>query len=252
MTGFTTKQYTDRRRPPWLWPVVVLAAVIVVAVVVGFSLSGGGGPPAAAQHPGPAPTSAGSAPPPPPPAGPAGGGDSGSPHQPSDPNYLTAAPAGLRFQDVGGLTLPFSPVDGPLRINGPIAAGYSHTPQGAVLALAQLVPRLGFGPDYSQVAAEQLVADQALKDQFIAARARQPQATPAELAAQLRPIAGFRIDSYTPDRATIVLLTATPGVAGSDQGSRAAVVWSGGDWKVPAQPNGNPFTVADSTGYTLF
>jgi len=251
MTGFTTKQYTDRRRPPWLWPVVALAAVIVVAVVVGFSLSDGGGPPAAQQGT-PAPTSAGSAPPSPPPAGPAGGADSGSTHQPNDPNYLTAAPAGLRFQDVGGLTLPFSPVDGPLRVNGPIAAGYSHTPQGAVLALAQLVPRLGFGPDYSQVAAEQLVADQALKDQFIAARARQPQATPAELTAQLRPIAGFRIDSYTPDRATIVLLTATPGVAGSDQGSRAAVVWSGGDWKVPAQPNGNPFTVADSTGYTLF
>ena len=62
MTGFTTKQYTDRRRPPWLWPVVALAAVIVVAVVVGFSLSDGGGPPAAQQGT-PAPTSAVPSPP---------------------------------------------------------------------------------------------------------------------------------------------------------------------------------------------
>ncbi len=57
MTGFTTKQYTDRRRPPWLWPVVALAAVIVVAVVVGFSLSDGGGPllPSKAPRPQPRP-----------------------------------------------------------------------------------------------------------------------------------------------------------------------------------------------------
>ncbi len=163
MTGFTTKQYTDRRRPPWLWPVVVLATVIVVAVVVGISLSGGGGPPAAQQGT-PAPTSAGSAPPSPPPAGPAGGAVSGGSRQPSDPNYLTAVPAGLRFQDVGGLTLPFSPVDGPLRINGPIAVGYSHTPQGAVIAMMQLLPRLGFGPGYQAVVAEQVVADQATKN----------------------------------------------------------------------------------------
>ncbi len=86
MTGFTTKQYTDRRRPPWLWPVVALAAVIVVAVVVGFSLSDGGGTPAAQQGT-PAPTSAGSAPLSPAPARPGGSADSGSTHQPNDPNY---------------------------------------------------------------------------------------------------------------------------------------------------------------------
>jgi len=206
MTGFTTKQYTDRRRPPWLWPVVALAAVIVVAVVVGFSLSGGGGPPAAQQGT-PAPTSAV---PPPPPAGPAGGADSGSTHQPNDPNYLTAVPAGLRFQDVGGLTLPFSPVDGPLRVNGPIAAGYSHTPQGAVIAMMQLLPRLGFGPGYQEVVAEQVVADQATKDKLIAYRATRSQDRPAQLAAELAPPVGFRVESYTPDRATIVLLNLDP------------------------------------------
>jgi len=204
-TGFTTKQYTDRRRPPWLWPVVALAAVVVVAVVVGFSLSGGGGPPAAAQHPGPAPTSA-------PPAGPVGGGDSGSTHQPNDPNYLTAAPAGLRFQDVGGLTLPFSPVDGPLRINGPIAAGYS----------------------------------------LISYRATHPQDNPAELAAQLSPPVGFRIESYAPDRATVVMLNRPGGNAGGFTAGRALVVWVGGDWKLPDNSSSTLSAVPDSTGYTLF
>jgi len=251
MTGFTTKQYTDRRRPPWLWPVVVLAAVIVVAVVVGFSLSGGGGPPAAQQGT-PTPTSAASAPPPPAPAGPAGGGVGGGSRQPSDPNYLTAAPAGLRFQDVGGLTLPFSPVDGPLRINGPIAAGYSHTPQGAVIAMMQLLPRLGFGPGYREVVAEQVVADQASKDKLIAYRTTRQQDSPAQLAAELAPPVGFRVESYTADRAIIVLLNHPGADAGGFTGARATIVWSGGDWKWPDNSNSMSFPVPDTTGYTLF
>jgi len=251
MTGFTTKQYAARRRPPWLWPVVALAAVVVVAVVVGFSLSGGGGPPAAQQGT-PAPTSAGSAPPPPAPAGTAGGGVGGGSRQPSDPNYLTAAPAGLRFQDVGGLTLPFSPVDGPLRVNGPIAAGYSHTPQGAVIATMQLLPRIGFGPDYRQVVAEQVVADQAIKDQLISYRATHPQDNPAELAAQLSPPVGFRIESYAPDRATVVMLNRPGGNAGGFTAGRALVVWVGGDWKLPDNSSSTLSAVPDSTGYTLF
>jgi len=243
MTGFTTKQYTDRRRPPWLWPVVALAAVVVVAVVVGFSLSGGGGPPAAQQGT-PAPTSAGSAP--------AGGGDSGGTHQPNDPNYLTAAPAGLRFQDVGGLTLPFSPVDGPLRINGPIAAGYSHTPQGAVVAMMQLLPRLVLGPEYRQVVTEQVVADQGVKDKLIAARATRPQDSPAQLAAEAAVPIGFRVEAYTADRATVVLLSRDGAGSASFTGGRAAVVWSGGDWKWPDNSDSASFPVADTTGYTLF
>jgi len=251
MTGFTTKQYTDRRRPPWLWPVVALAAVIVVAVVVGFSLSGGGGPPAAQQGT-PAPTSAGSAPLSPAPAGPGGSADSGSTHQPSDPNYLTAAPAGLRFQDVGGLTLPFSPVDGPLRINGPIAAGYSHTPQGAVIAMMQLLPRLVLGPDYRQVVTEQVVADQGVKDKLIAARATRPQDSPAQLATEAAVPVGFRVEAYTADRATVVLLNRDGAGSASFTGGRAAVVWSGGDWKWPDNSDSASFPVADTTGYTLF
>ncbi len=242
MTGFTTKQYADRRRPPWLWPVVALAAVVVVAVVVGFSLSGGGGPPAA-QQPGPAPTSAGSAP--------AGGGDSGGTHQPNDPNYLTAAPAGLRFQDVGGLTLPFSPVDGPLRINGPIAAGYSHTPQGAVVAMMQLLPRLAFGPDYRAVITEQVVADQRIKDQMLTSRSSNPQGSPADLAAQTKAAVGFRVESYTSDRATIALLYHDPG-SSVFSAARGFVVWDSGDWKWPDNSASTSSPVPDSTGYTLF
>jgi len=250
MTGFTTKQYTDRRRPPWLWPVVALAAVIVVAVVVGFSLSGGGGPPAAQQGT-PASTSAGSAPPPAP-AGPAGGGVGGGSRQPSDPNYLTAAPAGLRFQDVGGLTLPFSPVDGPLRVTGPIAAGYSHTPQGAVIAAMQLAQRIGFGPDYRQVVSEQVTGDPSVKATIINYRASHPQDNPAQLAAELAPPVGFRVETYTADRATVVLLNRPGGNAGGFVGGRGAVVWSDGDWKLPIDSPTTSSPVTDTTGYTLF
>ncbi len=248
MTGFTTKQYTARRRPPWLWPVVALAAVIVVAVIVGFSLSDGGGPPAAQQG---TPASTSSVPAPPSPH-PAGGGDSGSTHQPNDPNYLTAPPAGLRFQDVGGLTLPFSPVDGPLRINGPIAAGYSHTPQGAVIAAMQLAQRIGFGPDYRQVVSEQVTGDPSVKATIINYRATHPQDNPAQLAAELAPPVGFRVETYTPDRATVVLLNRPGSNAGGFVAGRGAVVWSDGDWKLPVDTTTTSSPVTDTTGYTLF
>ncbi len=165
---------------------------------------------------------------------------------------MTAAPAGLRFQDVGGLTLPFSPVDGPLRVNGPIAAGYSHTPQGAVIAMMQLLPRLVLGPDYHQVVTEQVVADQGVKDKLIAARATRPQDSPAQLATEAAVPVGFRVEAYTADRATVVLLNRDGAGSASFTGGRAAVVWSGGDWKWPDNSDSASFPVADTTGYTLF
>ena len=133
--SFTTREFTGRRYPRWLWPAVAVAGMlaVVLLIVVLTTGGGGGGESAAVTPPG------GSTAEPNPSTG--TGGNSRVPavpnpattgnRQPSDPQYLTAAPAGVNFQVVHGLQLPFSPVDGPLRIDGPIAAGYSHTPQGA-------------------------------------------------------------------------------------------------------------------------
>jgi len=153
---------------------------------------------------------------------------------------------------VGGLTLPFSPVDGPLRVNGPIAAGYSHTPQGAVIAAMQLAQRIGFGPDYRQVVSEQVTGDPSVKATIINYRASHPQDNPAQLAAELAPPVGFRVETYTPDRATVVLLNRPGGNAGGFVAGRGAVVWSDGDWKLPVDTTTTSFPVADAAGYTLF
>jgi len=220
-------------------------APLVVAVTAGALALGGCSSATTPPPTGPAPVTAA-------PTSPPTQTNTGKPKQPTDPDYLTAAPAAMRFQDVGGLTLPFSPVDGPLRVSGPIAAGYSHTPQGAVLAAMQLLPRIGFGPDYRQVVAEQVVADQAIRDQLISYRATHPQDNPAELAAQLTPPAGFRIESYAPDRATVVMLNRPGGNAGGFTAGRALVVWVDGDWKLPDNSSSTLSPVPDSTGYTLF
>jgi len=255
--SFTTREFTGRRYPRWLWPAVGVTVVLVVVLLIVVLTTGGGGDgeSAAVTPPG------GSTAEPNPSTG--TGGNSSIPavpnpattgtRQPSDPQYLTAAPAEVNFQVVHGLQLPFSPVDGPLRVDGPVAAGYSHTPQGAALAAVQLVARLLYAPGYEQVIKQQSVIAAPVQSQFVAYRNSRPQASDADLAATVARAVAFKVDSFRPDQATIdVAFPNVNGAPGTYVTGPYTVDWSGGDWKVTDSSTSPSMTVTSLPGYTTW
>ncbi len=255
--SFTTREFTGRRYPRWLWPAVAVAGMlaVVLLIVVLTTGGGGGGESAAVTPPG------GSTAEPNPSTG--TGGNSRVPavpnpattgnRQPSDPQYLTAAPAGVNFQVVHGLQLPFSPVDGPLRIDGPIAAGYSHTPQGATLAAVQLEFRLGYAPGYERVLDDQSVMGPSVRQQLLTYRNSRPQSSDADLERMIARSVGFKVDSYTQDRATIeVAFPNVNGAPGTYLTGPISVIWSGGDWKLADNSSAPSIPVNNLSGFTTW
>jgi len=251
--SFTTTEFADRR--PRRWPAVAVAVMLAVVLLIVVLTTGGGGSgeSAAVTPPG------GSTAEPNPSTG--TGGNSSIPavpnpattgtRQPSDPQYATAAPAQVTFQVVHGLQLPFSPVDGPLRVDGPVAAGYSHTPQGAALAAAQLSLRLVFAPGYKEVVDQQSVFTDSLRSQFLAARGSQPQSSDRDLAEAIVRSVAFKVDSFTPERATIQIAGPNVnGAPGTYTTGPYTVVWSGGDWKYADNSKSTATTVSSLAGYT--
>lgn len=175
-------------------------------------------------------------------------------HRPTDPDWLTGVPAGIVWERVDGVPLPFGGADGPSHIAGAVASGYSHTPQGAVLAALQIGFRLALSPDYAQVAAAQTVLSPqtaAQLDQARGSAATVPAQTVALSTSQ--PVA-FKVAAYSPAAATIdyAFPTRSPG---TDKFLRSAVVWSGGDWKFSDHPDPSTSDLppsSDLSGFTKF
>ena len=66
-------------------------------------------------------------------------------------------------------------------------------------------------------------------------------------------VAAFRVDSYTPDRVTLTLVTreSDGATAGELRSFPMTVVWTEGDWKIDADntTSGTPTRIASLTGY---
>ncbi|WP_051028835.1 MULTISPECIES: hypothetical protein [Nocardia] len=148
---------------------------------------------------------------------------------PSQPDYLVRAPAGMAWQrGWGGAALPVSISDGPTTITDGIASGFGRTPQGAGLAAADALGRALAAPDptWRQVLATRYRGGgQALVDRFARSRARTPEA-----ARYVTVPDGVRIaQGYSPDYA-VVEFAIRDGLG--YRIARWPMAWADGDWRV--------------------
>ncbi len=226
------------------------AAVILLGAGLAFALTGS--PPASRS---PAATATAS------PAGAAGPGSQGQPQVPR------VSLASVRWSGFYGVELPVSAQAGPYDTSGGIAAGFAHTPLGALLAAvnigvranAQWGPRIFTavirgqvtGPDAAALLAGcQAAYDQAAQSDGVTGG--QPLGT-VDVTEQ-----AFRWITYTPAAAILDLVSAGPGSNGATVRASVQmdVVWDGGDWKVVAPPGGDwgnsAAELSSLAGYTVF
>ena len=228
------------------------AAVALLGTGLAFALTGR--PPASRN-----PAATASAP-----AGPAGAAGSGSQGQPQVPRVSLDS---VRWSSFYGVELPVSAQAGPYDTSAGVAAGFAHTPLGALLAAvnigvranAQWGPRIFTtvirgqvtGPDAAALLTScQATYDQAAQSDGVTGG--QPLGT-VDVTEQ-----AFRWITYTPAAAILDLVSAGPG--GNGAAVRASVqmevVWDGGDWKVVAPPGGDwgnsAAELSSLAGYTAF
>ncbi len=173
----------------------------------------------------------------------------------------------LTWQDFHGVRLPLSDVDGPRRLDHDRAAGFARTRQGALLAALHIAVRANaqWGPDvFEPTIAEQVTgpdADKLLEEtrtQYEQSRREAGLPNGSALGVAYVAEEAYRWQSYTPDAATVDLVSAGPSPAGTTVRAvtRVQVVWRGGDWRVVAPLGGDwgnaagPLTSLD--GYTTF
>ncbi|NMN99311.1 hypothetical protein [Antrihabitans stalactiti] len=231
-------------RPVGVWVAGVVAVVVVIATLVALT-SRGGEQESATPPTDPGPTNAQN------PAIPAP--DPSKVHKPTDPDWLTAAPTGLVWRSVPNvvLQLPFSPADGPLKVDEAkgTATGYSHTPQGAVIAADQITRRLVMdSTNYTNVLAATTGLSATAR-----ANLEKVHANSDALRPQLGPdtpkhFTAFKVVSYLPNQATIQYAFPAP-FAGSFSSNQVTVVWADNDWKVAAEPTDSK-VINDLNGFT--
>jgi hypothetical protein len=220
--AFTTTEFTKPPRPRWVLPVAIGAVVIALLAVLTIALVSTDEPDVVPMTGGPAP---------------AQGLD------------LAAPPSKLEWKLIDGVRLPFSKVDGPAKVSGPLATGYSHTPQGAVVAAWQISTRLTTSTGYEQVMANQVRGSEAERTIVRQEVANVRNLTPNQFSARFAQPVAFQIVSYNDRFAQMYFATRSPD-GGYDFTARA-VLWDGKDWQyqlvsgLPALPNST--SIADFT-----
>ena len=148
---------------------------------------------------------------------------------------LLVAPK-VQWQLFAGVPLPYSKTAGPLTVDGPLYSGYERSQTGAVLAAVQLGNRylLTPGDGWREVLQRQVLPGTG-RDVF--ARNRTAMDDTPDPPGTYGQTAGFRFVAFTPDVASIQLVTRFP-TSGSLQIVTVTVKWVDGDWRLELQPDG--------------
>ncbi|GAA3736847.1 hypothetical protein [Micromonospora maritima] len=214
---------------PWTRPGFVLAAALLLVIVaLGVVVAVRSG-----DDDGPGPET--------PPVGAVSGTPAAQPQTTGElPTAVpTTAPAGVTWQVVRGTALPFSDRAGPRDHSDAQATGFAHTPEGALVAAAQLTSRVGAAA--GRASWQPTLTRQFLpspdRDRLQAALEAEPEqpAQPGDLA----PLAGYLYQSYTPDTAVIGLVyRAVNGTTARWFVVTTTLQWRDDDWKMVAPPGG--------------
>ncbi|MEW1881051.1 hypothetical protein AB0O58_15275 [Rhodococcus sp. NPDC080181] len=157
-----------------------------------------------------------------------------------------AAPAGVRWERIGATVAPFSTSDGPTRIEGRLAYGFAHTPQGAALAGWQITARmLRSADDVLEAYAKQVVADPGVAEAKLAKLEAEGR---SDFRLNRLPIfpEAFQVTSYTDEVA--IVRYALPAGTGRWTLTQQTMVWTADGFK--ARLTANEPTLADITTLT--
>lgn len=167
-----------------------------------------------------------------------------------DPAVPVPAPEGMMWQRIGATVAPFSTSDGPTRIDGRLAFGFAHTPQGAALAGWQITARmLRSGDDVREAYARQIVADPGREAATMNRLEASGESDFRTGKALIFPEA-FRVASYNENGTFAVVRYATPLGGGTWSAGQAALTWDDGQWKLRDTPAPATTTISSLAGWT--
>ena len=169
----------------------------------------------------------------------------------TDPDAPLEAPKGLLWQRVNGTPLGFSTSDGPTSIDSAgVPSGFSHTPQGAVLAIWQIFQRAAWGPgeQTQAVVRERAVVtpqSQPVVDRLINGRDELEQLRPELPPGMFDVPIAVKVANYDNDYAHIQIAT-PPSLRFGD------VVWQDNSWKwvVPNDGVDTGSTIVSLSGWS--
>jgi hypothetical protein len=186
---------------------------------------------------------------------------------PDQPRIPDVSVAGLRWSDFYGVELPSSASAGPRETSGGIAAGFAHSPLGALLAAVNIGVRANaqWGPRIFTAVIRGQVTGPDAAALLTDCQTAYGQASQSEGLTGGQPLGNvdvaeeaFRWIAYTPGAAILDLVSAGPGTQGTTvrASTQLEVVWTGGDWKAVAPPGGDwgnsAAELSSLSGYTLF
>ncbi|WP_433136139.1 hypothetical protein ACQPZ8_28355 [Actinomadura nitritigenes] len=185
-----------------------------------------------------------------------------------DERVVAAPPvsfSGMTWRDYHGVSLPYSAADGPRSTAGDLASGFARTPSGALLAAVHVAVRANaqWGPKvFEPTITKQIIGPDA--SALLAAtrqlynKRRGKLHDDAALGRAYVVLEGFRWQGYSPDVASLDLVSAGPG--DSDMTVRAVtriqLQWQNNDWRLIGSPGGTwggaAASVPSANGYVRF
>jgi hypothetical protein len=190
-----------------------------------------------------------------------------APASQGQPRLPQVSLTGLQWSDFYGVELPYSPQAGPHDTRGGLAAGFAHSPLGALLAAVNIAVRANaqWGPAIVGPEIRSHVTGPGAAALLAGCQASYDQASQSEHVTGGQPLGdvdvaeeAFRWVAYTPATAVIDLVSAGPGSQGTivRVSIQLTTLWHRTDWMMVVPPGGDWRTSASAlaslAGYTIF